>query len=232
MIKRIQDKLEWMFSDLIFEEERHLYFVNGVQYPSVSGLIKSHETFVDFEQKARNQAEWKKVPVSVIKNKWDKKRDAACELGTATHLFAENYTGVEEPSNLLEASAKKFHDEIPSYYQVITKELRMYSREFKYAGTADLILLDTRTDTIVIADYKTNEKLFQSYQNMANPFSDWEQNNFNKYQLQLSYYQIMLEQAGIKVSNRVIIWLKRDGNYEIYSTEDVTQKLKTHLLSQ
>lgn len=232
MVKEIQDKLEWMFCDMIFEEERHLYFINGVTYPSVSGLIKKHETFVDFAEKARNQAKRRKVPVSVVTGQWDKKRDDACALGSNTHLYAELYDGTQEPSNLLESAAKKFHDELPEHYVIISRELRMYSREFRYAGTADLILLDTRDNSLVIADYKTNEQLFRSYDNMLAPFDKLEQNNFNKYQLQLSYYQIMLEQSHYNVSKRVIIWLKRDGNYEIFNTKDYTKEIRKHLLDE
>jgi hypothetical protein len=229
MIQEVRDKLEWMFSDLVFDEPRHLYFVNGVGLPSVSGLIKKHETFVDFEEKARNQAERFGVPLEVIKKKWNTKKEAACALGTATHLYAENYDGTQEPSNLLENSAKKFLEELPEYYEIVCKELRMYSREFKYAGTSDLVLLDKRTNTLVIADYKTNEDLFKTYQNLQAPFETYAQNNYNKYQLQLSYYQIMLEQTGYEVSNRVIIWLKRDGTYEIYCTEDLTVPIRAFL---
>lgn len=229
MIQEIRNKLEWMFSDLIFDEPRHLYFVNGVSLPSVSSLIKKHETFVDFEEKAVNQANRFGVPVSVIKKKWNDKKESACALGTETHLYAELYDGTQEPSNLLQEAARKFLQEMPEYYEIVSKELRMYSREFKYAGTSDLVLLDKRTNTLVIADYKTNENLFKAYQNMAIPFENFEQNNYNKYQLQLSYYQIMLEQSGYEVSNRAIIWLKRDGTYEIFCTEDLTQILRTLL---
>jgi hypothetical protein len=44
MIKEIQNKIEWMFSDLVFEESKHTYHVNGTYFPSVSSLIKEHET--------------------------------------------------------------------------------------------------------------------------------------------------------------------------------------------
>ena len=64
------------------------------------------------------------------------------------------------------------------------------------------------------------------------PFEHLEQNNFNKYQFQLSYYQIILEQTGYDVSNRVIVWLKRDGEYEIHSTTDYTKELRKCLLNE
>lgn len=231
MIDKIKNKLEWMFSDLEFEDERHLYFLNGVMFPSVSSLIKKHETFVDFKQIARNIARRDGVPVEQVLEKWEKKKDDACELGSETHNYAEFYDGTQIPTNLLQTAAKKFFDELPEYYEVVARELRMYSKEYKYAGTTDLLLLDKRTNTLVIADFKTNIDLWKSYHKLMPPFEDMEQNNFNKYQFQLSYYQIMIEQSGYDVSNRVIIWLKRDGNYEIHSTTDYTKELRKCLLN-
>lgn len=230
-MEEIKNKLEWAFSDLIFTEDSHSYFVNGVRYPSVSSLIHSHETKVDFKEIAKTIAKKRGVSVDEIQQEWDKIKNDACDLGTATHNYAENYTGVEEPINLLETAVKKFYDEMPDYYQIVYKELRMYTRSFGYAGTADLILLDSRTNTLVIADFKTNKDLTKAYHKLLPPFSDLDQSNFNKYQFQLSYYQVMLEEIGFNVSNRVLIWLKRDGQYEIHCTKDYTKELKEHRLS-
>lgn len=226
MSRQIKDKLEWMFSDLIFEEKEHQYFVNGTCYPSVSSLIHGFETIVDFHNIAVAVAKKNKKSVKQVKQEWDKIKEEACTLGTNTHLFAENYNGTQEPINELEKAAKKFFDDLPDHYEVITKELRMYHREFRYAGTADLLLLDKRTNSIVIADFKTNKDLIKSYQYLMPPFEELEQSPLNKYKLQLSYYQIMIEQSGIEVSNRVIIWLRRDGEYEIIPTPDYTKTLR------
>lgn len=232
MIKEIQNKIDWLFSDLVFEEHSHTYNVNGTFFPSVSSLIKKHETFVDFEAIAKAIAVRDSKPTSQVKKEWTKVKDDACALGTATHNYAEFYDGTQIPENDLQLAAKKFFDELPDYYEVIFKELRMYSREFKYAGTADLILLDKRTNTLVIADFKTNKDLWKSYQMLLPPFEDLEQNNFNKYQFQLSYYQIMLEQSNYEISNRVIVWLKRDGTYELHFAEDYTKELRKCLLNK
>lgn len=52
---------------------------------------------------------------------------------------------------------------------------------------------------------------------------------YNKYQLQLSFYQILLEQIGLKVSSRKLIWLRPTGKYELYNTEDYTDVLRDWL---
>lgn len=232
MIEQIKNKVEWMFSDLVFEEGKHLYFVNGSHFPSVSSLIKKHETYVDFDSISKAVAIRDNKSQKQVQKEWTKIKDDACALGTETHNYAEFYDGTQEPKNDLQRAAKKFFDELPPYYEIISKEIRMYSREYKYAGTADLLLLDTRTNSLVIADFKTNKDLWKSYQMLQPPFEHLEQNNFNKYQFQLSYYQIILEQTGYDVSNRVIVWLRRDGEYEIHSTTDYTKELRKCLLNR
>ena len=106
-------------------------------------------------------------------------------------------------------------------------ELRMYHKVFKFSGTADILLYDTINKCFIIADYKTNKDLFKNFagQKMTKIFSHFLDTPFNHYQLQLSYYQILFEQIGYKVSRRIIIWLKEDGTYEMYDTEDLTSIL-------
>ena len=58
---------------------------------------------------------------------------------------------------------------------------------------------------------------------MLGPFSHLLDNPFNKYQLQLCYYQILLKQIeDIEVSSRKLVWLRPNGTYELYDTEDFT----------
>ena len=90
---------------------------------------------------------------------------------------------------------------------------------------------DTKTQSYIIADYKTNKDLLKNYKGktMIGPFSHLLDNPLNHYVIQLSYYQLLLEQVGVKVSKRVIIWLGLDGNYQLFNTEDVTDILKQQL---
>jgi ATP-dependent exoDNAse (exonuclease V) beta subunit len=88
-------------------------------------------------------------------------------------------------------------------------------------------LVNTQTGNLIIIDYKTNEDLFKNFMNrkMLGKFSYMLDNNFNKYQIQLAYYKILLEQTGYKVSTTKIIWLKDDATYAIYDTNDLTKYL-------
>ena len=107
----------------------------------------------------------------------------------------------------------------------------MYSEELGIAGTSDIILYNNKTGKFIIADYKTNEDLFKNFKGkkLLSPFNFLLENAYNKYQLQLSMYQLLFEQCGFEVESRRIIWLKPDGTYINYKTEDLTQELLVEL---
>lgn len=79
--------------------------------------------------------------------------------------------------------------------------------------------------------HNTNQDLFKNYKGkkLLAPFNDLDDSPFNKYQLQLSLYQILFEQVGYKIKDRALIWIKPNGNYEIFPTKDYRDKLKTYL---
>ena len=117
---------------------------------------------------------------------------------------------------------------MPEHILPVTAELRMYHFKHLFAGTADVLLFDTKNQTYIIADYKTNKDLNKNFRNktMLAPFNNLLDSPLNHYQIQLSYYQILLEQIGVKVSRRIIVWLDLEGNYQMIDTEDLTDKLK------
>src|SRR5690606_26429919 len=154
MIEQIRKDLWEMFSDLRFDEARHLYYVNGENYPSVSKKLEHHyEKF--------NKEEW--LPRCAIKEskelgrvvteweleqKWDNKRDVACDLGHDTHDFLEHYKRGQKylaDTPQKKAGVKFFENHIDCKnprYTIIHRELRMIHRTFKFCGTTDLLLWD------------------------------------------------------------------------------------------
>jgi hypothetical protein len=64
---------------------------------------------------------------------------------------------------------------------------------------------------------------------MTGPFSHLLDSPLNHYVIQLSYYQLLLEQVGVKVNKRVIVWLGLDGKFSMIDTDDVTDILRITL---
>lgn len=226
--------LKEFFSKLHFEEKEHKYFVEGVPLEkSVSGVIKDFVEYVDFTKKAEEIDLRKGLPLGTTKKLWDLKANLSCAKGNKAHFFGETYAfhrGLG-PTDGYEEAIASFWKDLPPHIEVVCTELQMYHLKHLIGGTADIILYDTINKTYIIGDYKTNEDLFKNFKGktLLAPFNDKLDCNFSKYTLQLSLYQIMLEQVGVKVSNRVLIHIKPDGSYLKYFTEDITTKIKEHL---
>lgn len=226
-------KLENAFSDLEFEVEKHLYRVNNKLLTSTTSKIKQHTPEFNEKEAAGNVARKLQIKPNEILLEWKNKREKAAYQGTKVHLFAENYIINNEliPTCRQEEAVKKFiHENILSgKYTVLTTELKMYSEKYKYAGTLDLLLWDNKLKQIVIADYKTNYDLDKQYGCLLEPFSYTPNTPYCKYQIQLSYYQILLEEINLHAKQRLIVWLKTDGTYELRNCVDFTLTLKDYL---
>jgi hypothetical protein len=79
----------------------------------------------------------------------------------------------------------------------------------------------------ITGDYKTNEDLFKNYKEkkLLEPFDFLLDCPYNHYQIQLSLYQILLEQTNFFVSERWLIYLEADGNYKKYNCYNYTEYL-------
>ena len=108
-----------------------------------------------------------------------------------------------------------------------------------YAGTFDLLFYykddeDDSKSGLLICDYKTNKELTKEFSRaknkmMLHPFENLYVESLSNYTLQLSCYQIPLEDIGLKVIGRRLIHLKEDGTYEKISLPNVTKELRNTL---
>jgi hypothetical protein len=229
-------KIQTPFSNLTFEEKRHKYYVEGQPInKSVSALIGEFYEHFDAQQVAPHSAAKLGLTTEEVLAHWAAINQEARDRGHRVHNFGEVYQFNRnlKPSCPQEEAIVKFWQDVPEHILPLAAELRMYHFKHLFAGTADIILFDTKTQTYIIADYKTNKDLFKNYmgKTMIGPFSHLLDMPLNHYVIQLSYYQLLLEQVGVKVSKRVIIWLGLDGNYQLFDTEDVTDILKITLNS-
>ena len=231
----IKNKIHEYFKALNFREEGHQYLVEDLPIKiSVSGLIKQYKHYTDWDSVRKNVAFKRGISEAEVEAEWKAAADRGCSTGTEAHLFGEDYVYNRslEPKNGYQMAIKKFWEELPDFIVPLALEVKMYHKEYMFAGTADILLYDTRDGSIHIADYKTNKDLFKSFlgQRMSGPFFHLVCSPYNHYQLQLSYYQILIEQIlGIKIKSRTIIWVKPDGEYENYILDDYTEILKNEL---
>ena len=112
----------------------------------------------------------------------------------------------------------------------------------RFAGTADLILLNTKTEKLVLADWKTNKDLFKNFKNkkLLPPFKTLLDNPLNRYKIQLNHYKMLIEDmTDLQVEDMWILWLStlkdeskkaisKGENYIQYNVQNWTKKLKQY----
>lgn len=149
------------------------------------------------------------------------------------------------PIHPKEEAVLKFMEELPSSYHLVLNETKVYSGKNPDAtknlkelicGTFDMLYYydgegDSSKAGFVVLDYKTNASLYSEYnrkfgKTLLPPFSNLVEEDLSLYTIQLSLYALMLEDIGIKVIDRKIVWLTNEGTYEIISVSDVSDKLR------
>lgn len=152
------------------------------------------------------------------------------------------------PTRKKEEAVIQFMNDLPKSYHLVLNEARVYSGlnkdpnknpKQRYCGTFDMLYYydgegNPNNAGFVIFDYKTNKELYKQYSRtngifLKEPFLNMFEEPKSDYTLQLSAYQIPLEDIGLKVIGRRLIWLKDDGTYEKVPLQDVSDTLR-HIL--
>lgn len=154
--------------------------------------------------------------------------------------------GFLAPIHPKEEAVLRFMDEMPRSMHLVLNEAMVHSgknpcqeRNLKeqIAGTFDMLYYcdgtDGQPEGFIILDYKTNANLSSEYNRkygkmLLPPFNDLTEEDLSLYTIQLSLYALMLEDIGIPIISRRIVWLK-DGEYQIVPVEDVSEKLRLTL---
>lgn len=213
-----------------FEAEKHQYFgADGNEYQSVSRVLKTIQNPFDRMGISNAMSKRDGITQQEILDQWDKKRIVASDYGTLIHNGLEDYfNGRKVKDKIIENLAKEFSKELSGYYKISNEHI-LHDKEYKIAGTTDL-LLDRQKHTsaskewiVDLMDYKTNlekgiyfDSITRKNGNVKHynkfllpPLTHLEECNYNLYALQLSSYALMLEKTyGIKIGKLFIVWIR------------------------
>ena len=149
------------------------------------------------------------------------------------------------PIHPKEEAVELFMKELPSSYHLVLNETKVYSGKNpdssknlkeQICGTFDMLYWfdgngnDSKAG-FVILDYKTNANLYSEYnrnhgKTLLPPFDNLIEEDYGLYVIQLNLYALMLEDIGLPVIARKIVWLKDDGTYEIVEVPDIVDSIR------
>lgn len=220
-------------------------------YKPVSGEQMAENCVARWKREMNPSYKYFGMTKEQILEMWSIKSKGACDLGTDVHSFGEamfyyfteqmdvlpddlkgNFLhGKPHTKNKFESAIFDFWKNLPPGLHPVLCETRVFNESgTKYAGTFDILFCDDNGN-LWIFDYKTNEDLYKCYKDtrLKHPFQEYQDMNISYYMLQLGLYQIPLENIGFTVVNRVIVWLKPDGTYNLIYLKDVTDILRKEL---
>jgi ATP-dependent exoDNAse (exonuclease V) beta subunit len=186
--------------DIIFDTPSHTYTnkITDEKYISVTTLISQFKDPFDKDKWSKIVADKKGTTQDKILGLWETITKNAQERGTKYHKIMEDYIkdGVilEEYKNVITSFAQKIKG-INDDDTAVESEKLLYNHNYKIAGTADLVL--TNSKGFHIFDFKTNKKInfYNKYNTFfKEPIDHLMQCEYNTYAIQLSMYAFMLEE--------------------------------------
>jgi hypothetical protein len=210
--------------NIIFQEEGHLYFVNGdPNYISVTTVI--HEFFPKFDSdviidKMQKSNKWTNskyygMTSDEIKKQWKDIAESAARLGTLLHESIENYYNNIEQN--IDSEIEKeynqfllFKDEILKKYpnlEPYRTEWYVYHEDYRISGSIDMIFIDKQTQELYIFDWKRTSELKKEnrWQTGFAPICHLDDCNYNQYSIQLNVYKFILESKYDKKVNSLYL---------------------------
>jgi len=243
-LELVKQKLEfWKDSNFKFDEAKHVYTYGKDSFISVTTFVHDFVPEFDADYHAARIAEKEGVHFDEIKQRWADIAKIACDLGTSTHLWIENfYNGLEQPypedPMVVERIEKfnKIYDSWLKKFVPIAQELRLFSRKWQIAGTMDALFYYPPAKTIFVGDWKTN-KIYRhdnhekgTYNKMLPPFEDMWVNEHNSYSVQVSLYRLLLAENGIETNGAFLCHIgPNEQEPKIWQAKDLRKPLKEYL---
>lgn len=171
-----------------FDEEKHLYFLNGEKLTGVTtilGVIDKPALMpwavgLAVEHLKKNPEDW-----DGAKKAYRQKRDKAADIGTAVHGIIEIFVGAHidknaysfdhaydevikkaklDPEKINKANVEKMVDKFIEWSneevdEFLESEVRLYSKDHRFAGTADLVYR-AKDGRIKMGDIKTAKGIY------------------------------------------------------------------------
>ena len=187
-----------------------------------------------------------------IEKSWKDNANNATSKGTTAHEFGESckyyFTGEYDKilpdykdrltddgkfiaRNGYELAVAKFWQDLPDDYVPILAENKVYGNcgtgKVLYAGTFDLLIYSMvpGKEGLVMFDWKSNADLFKNFKGkkMLKGLSYMLDTPKGHYEVQQSLYENALNEIGLNVLGKRLIWIKESGEYELVR---LTERIK------
>lgn len=225
-----------------FDENEHIYKINGRPCISVSSIISKNKE--EFPTEVVLPKMVKKYP-DTTKELWrtlfDTKRKRNTYLGKSLHEFALSEflrPGYLQPITVQEIALLKAIDKLEKLnWRVVSAEVFNVSEKYLLGYTYDLLLYNIVTHEFAVGDYKQNEFFTEAqYKDtknrrpglMKNEFTELGFRDVTEYSVAIQlglYSKLLKEESGINVTKQIAIHISPKYYASGYYIYDVTKRV-------
>jgi len=211
------------------DPETHRYFVDGVEYESVTALINRFNPAFAAEECAARLAKTEAGKEALLQQ-WEAQGKHTRAVGTAVHEGLQHYvwhgkrrevdlTGPTEILQTIQGGIAFLTDH--PYLKPVATEQRIAHPKYRVAGTFDY--LGINEDVYYLIDWKTSGHInYLGYERMYPPLDRLMSDTFTTYSLQLGVYEKLLKDGhDIVVSKKWIVQVFPNGAYDIHEATEL-----------
>ena len=224
------------FNKIIFNEEEHSYFYDGVECLSTTKLISKFKKPFNAPVIAKAYAKKRDLDYEDVLQDWENQKIIAQKKGTEIHKYAEmrflckSYTPTEDGPPGLIKMIDKFYQDVMNKLVLVRAEMIIGDEELLLCGMLDKLFYNKKSNQLEIWDYKTNKELRKTSkykQKLLGDLKHLPDCNFTTYSLQLGIYKALIERnTKLKLGSSYLVWLN-EGNetYKIFKTDDLNKEV-------
>ena len=195
-------------SNIVFDEEPHLYYVYGdSNNTSVTTLVHKYFPKFDPDQVIRRMMQsknWPKSPyfgktVDEIKDQWNQSGLEATTKGTYLHKSIESFYNnmpISDNDTPEYKMFQQFYEDHKDSVEAYRTEWEVYDEDYKIAGSIDMVFQNKDDGTYSIYDWKRTKeiKMKNAFGGRGSfPLESFHDCNYVHYSLQLNIYKRILE---------------------------------------
>jgi hypothetical protein len=216
---------------LVFNQEDHTYFLDGIECISVSEFFKEFEKQFNAKVIAPRAAKKRGVSVEVILAEWEIARLIGISYGNTLHFTIEAYEkyGKMPVRRYLVHIITQYEKLMKPYrddgWEVIPED-RIGNSLYRVAGSRDIVLRKDGKFKIIDfkTDYDLHNKIKKAHGYLTGPLENFKATRLNVYRVKMSIYAHLDELAG-HTFDGLELWHWDDEKFNVIKLDkiDVTE---------
>ena len=230
IIKNIHNNKE-----IIFDEEKHSYTVEGTYYRSVTQNISRFFKPFNMKKISLDYAIKHNLIQNDVIQMWKDNGKEAADFGTFVHKYIECKLLKKKFKDLKTEKEKVYINHINNwfnkflkYFEIVDVEKIVFIPKFEFAETIDAIFKNIKTRRFVIIDWKTSKEItFENkWQNCINGLEKFDASSYNKFSFQLNTYLKILK------DEKYFLFHQKPDLKVIHLTENGLKNINIPILSK